>query len=174
MKIILRFFLFASVLQLMSGCYQFEKKNNYNSDLTWASFDSNPVHLTFHNTKNTPFYFLLNRDSDSENYRVKVIWRSPTRGDILFNGYASTLKFLINKQKIISFKPIKRPQTISYDINSNGHEEEAIFLLTKDEFFEIAFAHDVQVELNGRNNTVLACFNRRNTFRAFRNFTEEE
>lgn len=163
-----------SVLQIISGCYQVQMNPRYNSNLTWARFDSSPVHLSFQDTKTTPFYFLLGRDSNNNKYRIRVIWYSPTTGDILFNGYGTTLKFLVNNEKIMSFAPVSRPKIVAYDINSYGHEEEAIFLLTRDEFFEIAFAQDVQVELNGRNNTVLASFNRRNTFRAFRKFAEGE
>ena len=120
----------------------------------------------------TSFYFLLSRDTNRDDYKLRVRWHSSKKSDVLFNGYDSTLKFLIDNEKILSFNPIKKPKIVAYNINSNGREEEGIFSLTRDEFYTIAYSKEITVELNGKNQTVTGYFNRRNSSKAFREFAE--
>jgi len=157
---------------MISGCYSIETTNNYNSDFTWGKSRSKPIYLSFRDTKSTPFYFMLSSDSKKQGYELAVRWTSRKKGDMLFNGYNTTLKFLVDKAKIFTFTPIKRPKIVSFDLNSRGHEEEAVFFLSSEEFREIAYAKSVTVELTGRRNTVMATFSRRNTIKAFRDFAE--
>ena len=119
-----------------------------------------------------PFYFMLNRDSKEVDYRLIVRWKSSKKGDLLFNGFKTTLKFLVDNEKIFSYKPVIRPRVVAYNLNSRGHEEEAIFSINREEFMKIAYAKSVSVELLGRNNTSIGYFSRRNTLKAFREFAE--
>ncbi|MDP4832676.1 MAG: hypothetical protein NWP91_04335 [Rickettsiaceae bacterium] len=157
---------------VLSGCYSIGTSNNYNSELTWGKSRSKPIYLSFKDTKSTPFYFMLSRDSKKQDYELTVRWKSNSKGDVLFNGYDTTLKFLVDKAKILTFSPVKRPKVVAFNLNSKGAEEEAIFSLSSEEFMKIAYAKDVTVELTGRRNTVMGVFSRRNTIKAFRDFAE--
>lgn len=161
---------FLFTLIALSGCYSSETSSHYNKDLTWAHSESKPIYLSFKKTKDTSFYFLLSRDTNRDDYKLRVRWHSSKKSDVLFNGYDSTLKFLIDNEKILSFNPIKKPKIVAYNINSNGREEEGIFSLTRDEFYTIAYSKEITVELNGKNQTVTGYFNRRNSSKAFREF----
>jgi hypothetical protein len=159
-------------LLILSGCYSIETSSHYNKDLTRASSESKPIYLSFKETRDTYFYFLLSRDTNHDDYKLRVRWYSSKKSDVLFNGYDSTLKFLIDNEKILSFNPIKKPKIVAYNINSNGREEEGVFSLTRDEFYAIAYSREVSVELNGKNKIASGYFNRRNSFKAFREFIE--
>lgn len=165
-------FLLIAISFVLSGCYSIGTSNNYNSDFTWGKSRSKPIYLSFKDTKSTPFYFMLSRDSKKQDYELAVRWTSNKKGDVLFNSYDTTLKFLVDKAKIFTFAPVKRPKIVSFNLNSRGHEEEAIFSLSSEEFMEIAYAKSVTVELTGRRNTVIGIFSRRNTIKAFRDFAE--
>jgi hypothetical protein len=157
---------------VLSGCYSIGTNNDYNRDFTWGKSRSKPIYLSFKDTKSTPFYFMLSRDSKKQDYELAVRWTTKKKGNVLFNGYDTTLKFLIDKAQILTFAPIKRPKIVSFNLNSKGSEEEAIFSLSSEEFMKIAYAKSVTVELTGRNNTVVGIFSRRNTIKAFRDFAE--
>jgi len=160
------------LLVSLVGCYSVETSNSYNHNFTWAESSSQPIYLSIRDTKGTSFYFLLSRDSSQQDYKLKVRWHSPRKGDILFNSFNTTLKFLIDNERILSFQPVSRPRIVAYNLNSRGHEEEGVFSLTQEEFVQIAYANRVNVELNGRNNSVSAIFNKRNTFKAFQDFAK--
>lgn len=160
------------ILIALAGCYPVETSSRYNKDFTWAHSQSDPIYLSFRDTKNSPFYFMLSRDTNHKDYKLHVRWHSNNKNDLLFNGYDSTLKFLVNKEKIMSFNPVKKPKVVAFDLNTNGHDEEALFSLTKEEFLALAYAKEVNVELTGRYHSVNAYFNQRNTMRAFQNFAE--
>ncbi len=163
---------FIIILLMLSGCYAIGTSSSYNSGFTWARSQSKPVYLSFADTKTTPFYFLLNRDSKQKDYKLTVRWSNSKKGDILYNGFDTTLKFLVDKLKILTFKPILRPKVVAYNINSRTHEEEGVFSISEEEFRAITYAKSVTVELTGRHNTVIGTFNRRNTFKAFKEFIE--
>ena len=99
-------------------------------------------------------------------------WKSGKKGDLLFNGFDTTLKFLVDNKEIYTYRPVKRPKIVAFDLNTRGHEEEAYFSIGRDEFMKIAYAKSVSAELVGRNNTMIGYFSRHNTFRAFREFAE--
>ncbi len=164
--------IFTIVALTLSGCYSAETSSTYNQGFTWGRSASKPIYLTFKAAKTTPFYFMLNRDSKEVDYKLIVRWKSPRKGDILFNGMNTTLKFLVDNEKILTYSPIKRPRIVAYDLNSRGHEEEATFAINRDDFMKIAYAKSVSAELVGRNNTMIGYFSRRNTIRAFREFAE--
>lgn len=166
------FIQFAILLLALTSCYSVETNSTYNQGFTWGRSTSKPVYLTFKRAKELPFYFLLNRNSREVDYKLIVRWKSPRKGDLLFNGLETTLKFLIDNEKIFTYKPIKRPRIVAYDLNSRGHEEEATFSISSEEFMKIAYAKSVSAELSGRNNSSIGYFSRRNTIRAFREFAE--
>lgn len=167
-----KFICFLLTLLALSGCYAIGTSSSYNSEFTWARSHSKPIHLSFADTKTTPFYFLLNRDSKQKDYKLTVRWSNSKKGDILYNGFDTTLKFLVDKSKILTFKPILRPKVVAFNLNSRTHEEEGVFSISEEEFREITYAKSITVELTGRHNTVVGSFNRRNTFKAFKEFIE--
>ncbi len=167
-----KFICFLVISLALSGCYSIETSSSYNRGFTWARSHSKPIYLSFRDTKTTPFYFLLNRDSKQKDYKLVVRWRNSKKGDILYNGLDTTLKFLVDQSKIFTFKPILRPKVVAYNLNSRTHEEEGIFSIGEEEFRAITYAKSVTVELTGRYNTVVGIFNRRNTFKAFKEFIE--
>ena len=62
---------------------------------------------------------MLSRDSKKQDYELAVRWTSNKKGDVLFNSYDTTLKFLVDKAKIFTFAPVKRPKIVSFNLNSN-------------------------------------------------------
>ena len=93
---------------------------------------------------------MLKRDSKEMDYKLVVRWKSPRKGDLLFNGLDTTLKFLINNEQILTYKPIKRPQTLLYKtLSAHGLrvslllniEHTDIGLLTKGD--HEAYIHDL-------------------------------
>lgn len=163
---------FAFLSLMLTACYSAETTSTYNFGFTWGRSESKPIYLMFKKKGELPFYFMLNRDSKEVDYRLIVRWKSPKKGDLLFNGFKTTLKFLVDNEKIFSYKPVIRPRVVAYNLNSRGHEEEAIFSINREEFMKIAYAKSVSVELLGRNNTSIGYFSRRNTLKAFREFAE--
>ena len=157
---------------VLSACYSAETTSTYNQSFTWGRSASKPIYLSFRKTKSLPFYFMLKRDSKEMDYKLTVRWKSPSKGDLLFNGLDTTLKFLVNNEKILTYKPIKRPRIVAYNLNIGGHEEEAVFSISCDDFLKIAYAKSVSAELVGRHNTEIGYFTRRNAIRAFREFAE--
>lgn len=164
--------LFIIIATSFCGCYPVETNNSYNYNFTWAQSSSKPIYLSFRDTKGTSFYFFLSRDSLDQDYKLRVRWKSMRKGDILFNGLNTTLKFLVNHERLLTLQPIARPKIVAYDLNSSGHEEEGIFSLKPEEFAQIAYAKNVTVELTGRNNSVMGTFNRRNTLKGFQDFAK--
>lgn len=144
---------------------------SFNSEYSWAASESAPIHLSFANTKEAPFYFILRRDSNYKDIRLHVFWQA-SNNDILYNSYETSLKFLIDNEQILTFNPIKAPKIIAYNIDKKGHEEEGVFSLSIEQFLLIAYANKVMVQLEGKNKTVIGNFNRWKTFRAFKNFAE--
>ncbi len=167
-----RFLVFV-LLFILSGCYSVETSSTHDREFSWGRSHSKPIYLSFKDTKTTPFYFMLSRDSKESDYKLLVRWKNSRKGDKLFNGYDTTLKFLVDKVKIYTFKPSVRPKIMSYNFNSTTHEEEGIFSISEEVFRESTYAKTVSVELNGRYNTVMADFNKRNTFKAFKEFLEK-
>jgi len=165
-----KFFILVILAILVSGCYSTETTHTYNVNYTRAKSESNPIYLTFKDTKDAPFYFILKRDSKEKDYKLIAHWKSPYKSEPLFNGQKTTLKFMINNLEIISLNPIKRPKLSSYSIESRGHEEEAIFSLDYDQLMAIANAKSATAELRGKHKTVVGVFNKRNSFRGFKNF----
>jgi hypothetical protein len=165
-----KIFFFFTLSIILVSCYSVETSSVYNNDFTWAKTQSKPIYLSFKDTRTTPFYFLLSNNTKQKDYRITVRWNNAKQNDVLFNGYDTTLKFLVDHSNIITLKPISRPKIVAYNINSHTREEEGIFALSKEQLEEICNAKSVTVELTGRNNTVSAAFNYRNTFRAFKEF----
>lgn len=163
---------FALLLLSLSACSAVETTSTYNNEFTWGRSHSEPVYLAFRSTKGMPFYFLLKSDSNQDRYSLLVRWKNNRKGNLLFNGMDTTLKFLVNNEKIYTYKPVSRPRIVAYNINSKGHEEEAAFSISREDFRKIAYAKSVDVELIGRNDSLSGYFSRHNTFRAFREFYE--
>lgn len=161
-----------SSLVLLSGCYPIDTDATFSDDYNFAEYKSEPVYLSFRENKDASYYFLLGKDSDSNNFRITVRWKNKQRGTLLFDGQRTTLKFMVDRKKIYQYHPIMKTRVVTYNLNINGHEEEAVFEMPEEVFREIAYARYVTVELKGRSKTVIGEFNRLNTKKAFRNFYE--
>jgi hypothetical protein len=158
-----------SVSLLVSGCYPINTTTNYDKAWTTKSSYSEPIHLSFKDSKHSPYYFLLRNDYSAGTYQLVVRWNSPD-SDVLFNGTKSTLKFLIDDSEVLSFAPIKQTTIVSYNLDTKGHQEEAIFIVPYDDLHKIAYAKRVKTELTGKYAVVMGKFNKFHTFKAFRNF----
>lgn len=165
-------FLIVSIIIALSGCYSIETKTVYNKSLTQGESSSKPIYLSFADNKKSSFHFLLKHAVASDEYLLHTMWDSPSK-ELLFDGKESTLKFLVDRSSIIELKPIRMPKIISYNIETKGHREEAVFLLTEDQIRSLANARNVLVELTGKYIVVEAKFNRFTTYKAFKDFVKE-
>jgi hypothetical protein len=163
---------FTIIFITMTGCYPSGTTSTYNQEFTWGRSSSKPIYLSFKRSREIPFYFVLNRDSREFDYHIIVRWISPKKGELLFNGMDTTLKFLIDREQILSYKPINRPRIVCYNLDYGAHEEEAIFSVNPQEFMKIAYAESVSVELLGRNNISIGYFSKLNTIKSFKEFAE--
>ena len=159
-----------ALVMSLSGCYPIDTTTVYNKSWTKAYSTSEPIYLSFRNNQHASFHFKLKHNAPSKEYLLYVYWDSPTN-DILFNGVKSTLKFLINGFDLIMLQPVKAPKIIAYNLETKGHQEEAIFRLTYEQLNSIAKARSVEAELTGKYIAVIGYFNRIHTLKAFRNFT---
>ena len=164
------------VLVALSGCKQASKvPSSYNREFTYTHSQSQPIHLKIRNpqSKKIPFYFLLSSNSKTQDYKLTIRWKSPSK-KLLFNGYDSTVTFFIDQSEFITLKPISIPTIISYNMNSLGHTEEGVFLLTQEDFLKIISAKSsVSVELSGRDHIAYGEFNKTDTMRGFKNFADQ-
>lgn len=153
----------------LSGCYPIETTTLYNKNWTQAYSSSEPIYLSYANNQPASFHFKLKRHAPAKEYLLYVYWDSPDN-DILFNGTKSTIKFLVDGVDIIMLQPIKEPKIIAYNLETKGHQEEAIFKLTEAELRALADARRVAIELTGKYITVIGRFNKIYTTKAFRHF----
>jgi hypothetical protein len=101
---------------------------------------------------------------------LKVRWINPDKNYRQFNGMKSALKFIIDKNRVITLMPVKEPALSGYDLNNNTREEEAIYNISREQIKEIAYAKTVEIELLGRNRVGSAKFNKWHSARGFKNF----
>ncbi len=158
---------------LLVGCYPVPINTAYNHSLTKSNSESDRIFLTFDNTKHASFSFILLSTNDHGTPRdiLKVRWTNPDRYQSQFNGLNTTIKFMIDKEEIITLKPIKTSVFVGYDLENKASEEEMTFAVSRADLEKLAYAKKtVTVELNGKYRTVNARFNKWSTFRAFKNF----
>ena len=158
---------------LLAACYPVPVHTNYNHSLTKSSSESDRIFLSFYETKHALFSFILLSANDHGTPRdlLKVRWINPDRYQSQFNGMNTTIKFMINKEEIITLKPIKAPIFVAYNLEDKTSEEEITFAVSRAELEKLAYAKkSVTVELNGRYRTVNGYFNKWSTFRAFKHF----
>lgn len=161
--------LFTLIILAMSGCYLVDTNTTYNKSLTSAKSSSEPIYLTFKDSKKASFYFTLEHSMSSKDYLLNVRWHNHSK-EPLFDGMNSTLKFLVDGYQVITLKPIKLARLVSYNIETKGHVEETTYLLNYEQLHTLAYAKNVHVELTGKNIIVNGRFNRIQTFRAFKDF----
>ncbi len=163
---------FLIIISLLSGCYPVDTVSLFDDNIDYAESHSRPIYLTFRDNKDSSFYFLLSKESEESYYKLIVRWQNPNKSDLLFDGERTSLKFMVDRQNVYSFHPVKKTKVVSYDINSGGKEEEGVFEIPHAVFREIAYAKYISVQLKGRAKTVIGEFNRLNTKKAFRDFYE--
>ena len=162
-------FIFTSIL---AACNPIETSTSYNKALTRGVSVSKPVYLSFNgnNSKTFPtFFFLFEKKKSDEDYILKVRWFSPHK-EKQFNGTESTLALMLDTTEIYTLKPIKKPRIIAYSLDRGGFEEEATYMLTREQMMQLAESKNVQVELTGRYNIVTARLNKYHSLVAIREF----
>jgi hypothetical protein len=164
-----RYLVLIFTLLFFNACFPVETTKIYSRDLTKGQSHSEPIYLSFLDNKNSSFYFILSRDMAFDQFLLKVRWINQGH-DLQFNGQASTLKFLVDNESVFTLLPIKMPKIASYRIDEGGLEEEALYMLTREELTKLANAKDVSVELTGKNKIVIGTLNRLHSFKAFKDF----
>jgi hypothetical protein len=170
--------IFKSILNLLvcvvlmvgiSGCFPIETSIKYNKPKTVGSSSTEPIYLSFRDTRGASFYFTLKRVIGSDNNTLTVYWNIPDN-EMWSSKEVSTLKLLINERDVVTLNPVKKTKIVSYDVNEGGHQEEIVFQITRDQLIRIANANSVEAELSGKYVIVVGTFNNRNTFKAFKDF----
>lgn len=154
---------------LISGCYPIETTTTHNKAWSDGNSTSEPIYLNFRDNKKSSFHFYLSHRLSSEDYMLRVRWNT-INDDLIYNGLDTTMKFLIDGAEIITLSPVISPKIVAYNIETRGHQEDATFKLTYLQLKKLAYAKEVEVELSGKYITVIGQFNKRHTFKAFRNF----
>ena len=154
---------------MVVACHPVGTEVNYDYNLSGGTAKSRAIFLSFYDNKGAPFRFYLDKDLTKSEYILTVRWKNP-RPHLLFEKERSTLKFIINKDYVISLLPTKAPRIAAYLLDSNVREEEAEYVLTREQMEKIAFAKSVDVELTGRYMVVNGYLNKYNSLRAFKNF----
>lgn len=153
----------------LSGCYPVQTTTLYNKGLTNGQALSQRIYLSFRDTKNASFHLRLKHNIVAKEYLLLVYWDSPSSSR-LFAGAQPTIKFLVDGSEIIMPQTIKKPQVVSYNLDTKSRQEEAIFQITLSQLNALAGAKNVEVELSGQHITVVGRFNRRHTTKAFKDF----
>ncbi len=155
---------------LLSSCFAIETSREYNKDMTKGSSTSEPIYLSFVNTKDGSFYFILQKNINAEKYTMHVRWVC-RKQEGQFNGTNSSLKFLVDSEDIISLFPALPPKVASYNIEDGSFEEDAMYSISLEDLKKITSAKKVIVELTGKyNKVIIGHFNKFHTFRAFKEF----
>jgi len=163
-------YIFLIILALvLSSCFAIETTRTYNKSMTKGKSSSEPIYLSFVDSKNAIFYFLLERDMLSSEYILKVRWVSPD-GTLQCKGTETSLSFFINNERLISLLPTKAPKIAAYRIDDSGLEEEICYLITKEQLDAIAHAKSASVELAGKYRIVVGKLNKFHSFRAMKDF----
>ena len=160
---------------LLTSCYPVPVNTTYNRSLTSSKSESDRIFLTFAHTKGASFSFILLSENHNGIPRdlLKVRWTNPDRYESQFNGLKTTLKFMIDKEEIITVRPIKAPIFVGYNLEDKTSEEEIVFTIPRDVLEKLAYAKKtVTVELTGKYRIVNGSFNKWSTFRAFKNFVD--
>ncbi|MFK7973316.1 MAG: hypothetical protein AB8B66_00405 [Rickettsiaceae bacterium] len=166
----MKYFTFVLTIMLF-GCYPVETHTNYSHDFAIAKSKSNPIHLSFRNNTALSFYFLLSRNSQKEGYKIAVRYNSNAKNGLrLSSANDITLKFLVNKSQILTFKSSVKPRVISYNINAANKEIECIFAVSAADLDTLAYAHHVDAEISSVQFITQGSFNRIHTFAAFKDF----
>lgn len=138
--------------------------------MTGGKSISAPIYLSFAESRDGSFYFILEKNITTEKFFLKVRWVS-AKQEPQFDGSHNTLKFLINRDELIDLLPIAAPKIASYNIENGSLEEEAMYSISREQLETIAAAKFVVAELSGKYNKVsVGRFNRLHTTMAFREF----
>ena len=166
------YFFLLCFVAIFSGCTNIGTTTTYSRSLTKSKSESERIFLTFDNTKNAHYHFIL-VSSNNNGYPqdlLKVRWTNPDKNNMQFNSLSSTIKFTVNHEKIITLYPIKEPIIVGYNLENKTSEEEAIYYISRDELQKLADAKMVDIELTGKYKVVMAKFNKWHTFKAFKDF----
>ena len=164
-------FLILFFFPLLYGCQLIRTKNVLSSDITERYSTSSPIYLSFYHTKNTPFHFVLSKETtkDFNNCFLRVRWSSSTYQQNSFSQ-ASMLKFVIDNTEFIDLQPISTSKIVSYEIEPFSVEKELTYQISGSLIRKLAHAQKVEVNLIGKRKIVQGFFNKIHTFRAFQNF----
>ncbi len=157
------------IVSSLSGCYPIETTTSHDKSWSDGNSTSQPIYLSFKDNKKSSFHFYLSHRLNSEDYLLRVRWNT-VNDDLIYNGLNTTIKFLIDGAEIITLSPVVPPKIVAYNIETRGHQEDATFKLTHAQLMKLSYAKEVEVELNGKYITVTGQFNKRHTFKAFKDF----
>ena len=154
----------------MSSCVDIATTRTYNRSRTSGSAVSAPIYLSFRDSnQGAIFYLILERKIPSEDFLLRVRWISPNT-ERQFDGPRSTIQFLVDQDEIITLTPTKRSKIASYNIDDNTVEEEMHYYIARLKLDKIANAKSVVVELTGRYNIMTGKLNKFQSFRAIKDF----
>ncbi len=159
----------ALIFLSLSSCFDTSTTRVYNRSMTRGFSSSAPIRLSFKDKSTVPFYLLLERTIPNDQYLLKVRWIC-YQNYKQFNGMNSTVKFLIDREEIVSLSPIKLPKTVSYNIEDKTTEEEAQYVITRAHLERIASAKSVTIELTGKYSISVGSLNKFQSFRAIKDF----
>ena len=158
------------IVFLLSSCSYTDVA--YNNELNMGQVVSKPIYLTFRTSGSEKIYLLLERDFLDNKYKLKVRWLSPGYNS-LANGENTILKLIINKDKILTLKPLQMPRIVSYHIDPLVIEEEITYLISREILREIAESKTVRISLEGKYESRIGDFNKWGTYRAFKEFLKK-
>lgn len=169
MKNIISKFLLLLLFIPLAGCYEIHTEKNYTPDYRQGYATSKPIYLTIRDDKNSRIYLLLEKNMNNEKYFLKIRWEYKNRVK-QFKGKQSTVSFFLDKELLLSEKPIKNIRTVSWNIDTGRLTQEAVYNVSRDDLVKIAYSKSVEMELEGKYENKRATFNKIHTFRAFKNF----
>lgn len=162
--------IFALYLMLnLSSCYTYETSSVFSSENRLGYSTSKPIFLSVPDTKQSTLYFILTRNMNTDDFFLKVRWVYKN-GKRQFKKDKSTIRFLIDRDRIISADPIKPIRTMAYNIDKSTIEEEAVYKLTREDLTYLVNSKSVTVNLTGKYENKVAYFSKLHTYPAFKNF----
>lgn len=165
----LKFFILSCCLtNILTGCYPTNTTVSYSDNLLSGSAKSDGIMVRFADDKHAPFKFFLEKELSISSAILTVIWRNPKPYNIFTEE--STLKFMVDREHIITLLPIKTPRRHAYLLDSGLTEEEATYRITHEELQLLANAKRIDVELTGKNIIVAGYLGRYNGLLALKNF----
>ncbi len=159
------------ILLLNNSCSKISIKQNLFQKKNELSYISNPIKLNLEYKNNNSIYFILAKSNNLKKYHIYLRWDSKSKNDKLFNGINTTIKFIIDNDKILSLHPNKTPSIVKDDVScSNRYIEEIIVTLSAEDFISIAYANTVAVEIINNKKVMIGLLTEKKELLDFKEF----